>query len=95
MTVKIITKPIFIDVTGAADMLSVSESTIQKLTREDSTFPKPRLISAKRTGYLLREIEEWGENRPVSNLAPPPNTGGRRGRVNHLRQAAPDDQKAA
>lgn len=45
-------------------------------------FPKPRKASARRTCWLLREIEEWAESRPVSDLLPPPNTatGGRNGK---------------
>jgi len=34
-------------------------------------FPKPRKASARRSCWLLREIEEWAESRPVSDLLPP------------------------
>jgi len=58
----------------AAALLDVSESTIQKLTREDKTFPKPRKIGERSTGWLVRELMEWAENRPVSDIPPPANT---------------------
>lgn len=67
-------KPIYLDIATVADYVSLSEASVQKLVRE-SRFPKPRLISDKRVAWLTREVEEWAEQRPVSDLAPPPNTG--------------------
>ena len=32
-------------------------------------------VSGQRVGWLVREVQEWAESRPVSNLPPPPNTG--------------------
>jgi prophage regulatory protein len=72
------TAKIFFDLPGAAEALSVSESTIQKLTREDPDFPKPRKISKNRVGYLVREIQVFAESRPVSELPPPANCDWRR-----------------
>ena len=34
-------------------------------------FPAPRVLSTCRVGWLRREIEEWAEARPVSDLLPP------------------------
>lgn len=66
--------PIYADLATVAAMLSVSESTVQKLVRE-TDFPKPRKISSNRVGWLIREVNEWAELRPVSDLPPPPNCG--------------------
>lgn len=88
------TRPACLDRAGVAAYLSLSESTIEKLTREGG-FPRPRLLSSKRCGWLVSELDEWLAQRPVSDLAPPPNTGapkpGRRGR----RPAPLSDQPSA
>lgn len=70
MTVQV--KPIFLALEQVAAALSLSESTVQRLVREES-FPKPRLLSGRRTAWLVREVEEWAEARPVSDQPPPPN----------------------
>jgi prophage regulatory protein len=70
-------KPIYIELPDLPSLLTLGETTIQKMVR-DGTFPKPRLLSGRRVGWLLREVEEWAENRPVSELPPPPNTSRRR-----------------
>ena len=74
-------RPIMIDLEAVSEVTGLSESTIQSLIRADE-FPKPRRASARRTCWLLREIEEWAESRPVSDLLPPSNTatGGRNGK---------------
>ena len=74
-------KPIMIDLEAVSEVTGLSESTIQSLIRVDE-FPKPRKASARRSCWLLREIEEWAESRPVSDLLPPSNTesGGRNGK---------------
>jgi hypothetical protein len=48
------------------------------------TFDFARFPSARRSCWLLREIEEWAESRPISDFLPPPNTaaGGRNGKPN-------------
>lgn len=69
--------PIFVDEPTAAALVSLSEPTLQKLVREGD-FPKPRRISAGRAGYLFREVLDWAERRPVSDLLPPRNAGKRR-----------------
>lgn len=78
-------KRLYVDLSEAASMLSLAMSTVQRLVREKQ-FPAPRQISAGRVGWLVREIEDWAETRPVSDLPPPPNTGGRKG---IRRQTAP------
>lgn len=67
-------KPIYLDLPTVAAVVSLSEAQIQKLVREEQ-FPRPRMLSGRRVGWLLREVEDWAEARPVSNLLPPPNTG--------------------
>ena len=69
-------KPLYIDLTAVSASVSLSESSVQKLVREER-FPKPRILSGRRVAWLLREIEEWAESRPVSDLPPPPNTSRR------------------
>ncbi|MBT2181004.1 AlpA family phage regulatory protein [Ralstonia pickettii] len=77
--------PILLDLSAVAKALSLSETTVQQLVREGG-FPKPRRLSSRRVGWLVREIQEWAEARPVSDLPPPPNTsrsrsGDRKGRA--------------
>jgi prophage regulatory protein len=72
-------KPLFIDLSTVAASVSLSVASGQKLVREDR-FPKPRLLSNRRVGWLVREVEEWAEARPLSDLLPPHNTGRRRKR---------------
>lgn len=67
-------RPGAIEKERAAQFVSISVSTLEKLQREGQ-FPRPRLLSDKRVGYLVRELEEWLESRPVSEQLPPPNTG--------------------
>ena len=57
-----------------AQTVALSTSTIERLEREGQ-FPKRRQLSGQRVGWLVREVQEWAESRPVSNLPPPPNTG--------------------
>ncbi|MDP3669567.1 MAG: AlpA family phage regulatory protein [Telluria sp.] len=70
-------KAIFLDLPALAAAIAISESTIQRLVREGS-IPKPRQLSGRRVAWLVREVEEWAENRPVSDLLPPANTGRRK-----------------
>ena len=67
-------RPAVLEKERAAQFVSLSVSTLEKLQREGN-FPRPRLLSDKRVGYLVRELEEWLESRPVSDQLPPPNTG--------------------
>jgi prophage regulatory protein len=70
-------KPIFLSLPQVAEVLTLSTATIQKMVREKQ-FPLPRKLSSCRVGWLLREVEAWAEDRPVSDLPPPPNTGSRK-----------------
>lgn len=67
-------KPAVLDLEHAAHFVALSISTVEQLVR-DGSFPKPRQLSGRRTGYLVRELEDWVNTRPVSSLPPPPNTG--------------------
>lgn len=60
--------------------LSLSPTTVQQLVRE-KTFPEPRLLSGRRVGWLAHEVQTWADARPVANLLPPANSGGRKGSV--------------
>jgi prophage regulatory protein len=60
----------------AADFLGLSVSTVEGLVRQGD-FPKPRQLAGRRVGWLVRELEEWLESRPVSTQLPPPNTNRR------------------
>ncbi len=74
---------IVLSLSAVAETLSLSESTVQSLVRDDgSDFPKPRLLSGRRVGWLSREIEQWAESRPVSSLPPPANTGAKKPKSN-------------
>lgn len=67
-------KRLYVELFELPALITLGESTIQRLVREDK-FPKPRELSGRRVGWLLREVEEWAEDRPVSQLLPPENTG--------------------
>lgn len=54
----------------AAEYCGLSVSMLEKLVRE-RTFPAPRQLSARRVGYLVRELNEWLETRPAAQLPPP------------------------
>jgi prophage regulatory protein len=68
-------KPLYLTMDTLPDVVGLSKSTIESEIRA-SRFPKPRQLSGRRTGWLVREIEDWAEARPVSDLPPPPNTSG-------------------
>lgn len=73
---RTVLRPIMVARENLADITGLSDGTIEAKIR-GGTFPKPRQASDRRVGWLLREIEEWAEALPVSDLPPPPNTGGR------------------
>lgn len=73
-------KPAAVDLENAAAFVSLSESAVLRLVREGN-FPKPRQLSGRRVAYLVRELEEWVESRPISEILPPENCGyGRAGK---------------
>lgn len=69
-------KPLYLELPAVAEVVSLAETTIQREVREGK-FPAPRQLSGRRVGWLVRELEEWAENRPVSDLPPPKNTSRR------------------
>ncbi|RQZ18846.1 AlpA family phage regulatory protein [Burkholderia sp. Bp9031] len=71
---------ICISLKEVAQALSLSPATVQKLVRE-KTFPEPRLLSGRRVGWLVHEVQTWAETRPVADLPPPENTGARKRQV--------------
>lgn len=78
-------EPAYLEKAAAAAFLALSESTLEKLVRMGE-LPAPRSVSGKRVAWLVRELREWAEARPISGNLPPPNTGSRR-TFNALQQA--------
>ena len=70
-------KPAYLDKPAVCAFLSLKETTLDDLVRKEQ-FPKQRKLSEKRVAWLLRELEEWAESRPVSDLLPPANTGAKK-----------------
>ncbi|MFS8930972.1 helix-turn-helix transcriptional regulator [Cupriavidus taiwanensis] len=70
-------RPIYVDLPTVASIVALSITSVQKLVREEQ-FPKPRAVSSRRVAWLVREVEEWAEARPISELPPPPNTSRRK-----------------
>lgn len=66
-------KPIYVDLPSVASLVTLATATIQRMVRE-GVFPKPRQLSANRVAWLLREVEEWAEERPFSDIPPPANS---------------------
>lgn len=58
-------------------LLSLGYSTIERMVREEK-FPKPRVLTGRRVGYLREDVEEWVRTRPISDLSPPSNTGAKK-----------------
>ena len=71
-------KPAYLDKPAVCAFLSLKETTLDDLVRKEK-FPKQRKLSEKRVAWLVRELEEWAESRPVSDLLPPANTGAKKG----------------
>jgi len=67
-------KPAYLDRKSAAEFVALSEATMDKLLARQM-FPKPRQLTEKRVGFLVRELEAWAEARPVSSNLPPANCG--------------------
>lgn len=68
------TWPMYLDLSDVSNFVALSESSIQKLTRENA-FPKARQLSGRRVGWLVREVVDWAEARPVADLLPPAGSG--------------------
>jgi prophage regulatory protein len=69
----IVIEPVYLNKPASAAFVSLSESTFEQLVREGNA-PKPRVLSGRRVGWLVRELRAWAEARPVSEMLPPPNT---------------------
>jgi prophage regulatory protein len=71
-------EPMYLDLPRTAEFMAVSVRTWQNLVQAGEA-PRPRKLSAGRVGWLVSELREWGEARPVSDLLPPANSGRRNG----------------
>lgn len=72
--------PVLLARPNAAAYLSISESMLDQLVARGEA-PKPRRISAGRTAWLVDDLREWAQARPISDLLPPSNSGyGRAGK---------------
>lgn len=71
---KVAIAPLYVDLQTVASMVALSITSVQRLVRENA-FPQPRELSPRRVAWLYREVEQWAEERPVSNMLPPENTG--------------------
>lgn len=69
-------KPLFVSLEEVVILLSISTTSLQRMVRSGE-FPAPRKISPRRVAWLVREVEEWAESRPISDLPPPVNAGKR------------------
>lgn len=63
--------PLFCPRDQAPDVVGLPLTTIDGLEARGD-FPKRRQLSGRRVGYLMRELEEWAETRPASDLLPVP-----------------------
>ncbi len=67
-------KPAYLDKDRTAEYVSLSVRVIDTLVAKGA-FPGPRQLSEKRVGWLVREVDEWAESRPVSSNLPVANCG--------------------
>ena len=58
-----------LDINEVARLTGLSKSTINRHV-QDGRFPKPFKISARRNGYLAREIREWRDQLDEQRNAP-------------------------
>ena len=65
------TAPLMVERDSAAAALGISVRTLEGLVRAGD-LPPPRKISGGRVGWLWRELQEFAESRPVSDLRPGP-----------------------
>ena len=74
-------KPAYLDRENAAAYVSLSVPTMERMIARGE-FPAPRQLTNKRVGWLVRELDVWCEERPMSTNLPVPNCG-----VRHAVQA--------
>lgn len=67
-------RPLYIERAQIPAITTLSESSWDTLVAKGEA-PKPRKISAGRSGWLLTDLEEWARTRPPSDLLPPRNCG--------------------
>lgn len=60
-------KPLYLALEAVATVVALAAMIVQRLVR-DGEFPQPRQLSGRRVAWLVREVEEWAEARPVSKL---------------------------
>lgn len=65
-------RPAAIDMDQVTVYLSLSSSSIERMVRKGE-FPAPRQLSGRRVAFLVKEVDEWLNNRPVSDQLPPVN----------------------
>jgi len=86
-------EPLFLAREALPAITALSDNTIDALIKSGE-FPKPRQTSDRRVAWLLREVREWAETRPISNLPPVPNSS-EGGRQSRRKKSLPNDQQAA
>ncbi|MDO9148280.1 MAG: AlpA family phage regulatory protein [Hydrogenophaga sp.] len=73
--------PAVLEPAAAAQYVGLSTSTMEREERSGN-FPRRVLLSGRRTGFRVRELQAWVDSRPAADLAPPKNCGvGRAGRA--------------
>lgn len=72
-------QPRFVAKDAAAQLLAMSIKTFERCVQKGE-IPKPRQLSAGRVGWLVSELDEWAQSRPVSEILPPANTGAKKPR---------------
>jgi prophage regulatory protein len=77
-----------LDKDEVSEVTKLSASNIEEQVRQ-GTFPKPRVLSKKRTAWLASDVVEWMRDRPASDLPPPPNTGAKKPRAGAAGPAVP------
>lgn len=78
--------PAVLEPDAAAQYVGLSTSTMEREERSGN-FPRRVLLSGRRTGFRVRELQAWVDSRPVSDLAPPKNCGvGRAGKAGRARE---------
>lgn len=79
----------------AAAYCGLRETTFEKEVREGRA-PRPRKLSDRRVAWLRAELDAWLLSRPVSDLAPPAETGAKKPRPGaRTTPAAPASPSAA
>lgn len=72
-------QPRFVAKDAAAQLLAMSIKTFERGVQKGE-IPKPRQLSAGRVGWLVSELDEWAQSRPISEILPPANTGAKKPR---------------